>query len=169
MRRIRLSVSLDEVDMRNPLRSRIEVTKRGVMTTTVADQADADSRVFGMTRAAATLTVSLLGFFIVTLDAVVVNVALPTIRADLGGGIGGLQWVVDGYTLMFAALLLTSGALSDRIGARRAFGVGLTMFVAASLACGLAPSLPVLVLARFIQGSAAALMLPSSMALIRQA
>ena len=139
------------------------------MTTTVTDLPGAGSRLFGMSRAATTLTVSLLGFFIVTLDAVVVNVALPTIRADLGGGIGGLQWVVDGYTLMFAALLLTSGALSDRIGARRAFGVGLALFVAASLMCGLAPNLMVLVLARFVQGSAAALMMPSSMALIRHA
>ena len=67
----------------------------------------------------------MLGFFVVTLDAVVVNVALPTDpQRDLGGGITGLQWVVDGYTLMFAALLLSSGALSDRVGARRAFAAG---------------------------------------------
>ena len=72
----------------------------------------------------------MLGFFVVTLDAVVVNVALPSIRADLGGGITGLQWVVDGYTLMFAALLLSAGALTDRIGARRAFGAGVAVFVA---------------------------------------
>ena len=69
------------------------------------------------------LAAAVLGFFVVTLDAVVVNVALPSIRHDLGGGIAGLQWVVDGYTLMFAALLLTSGSLADRIGARRAFGL----------------------------------------------
>ena len=66
------------------------------------------------------LVVAVLGFFVVTLDALVVNVALPAIRSDLGGGITGLQWVVDGYTLMFAALLLSAGALSDRIGARQA-------------------------------------------------
>ena len=58
----------------------------------------------------------------VTLDAVIVNVALPSIRHDFGGGMSGLQWVVDGYTLMFAALLMTAGSLSDRVGARRAFG-----------------------------------------------
>src|SRR5204863_992354 len=74
-----------------------------------------------------------------------------------------------GYTLMFAALLLWSGALSDRIGARRAFVAGLGMFVAASAACGLAPSLAGLVTARFVQGAAAAVMMPSSMALIGQA
>src|SRR5437879_9258186 len=65
-----------------------------------------------------TLAAAVLGFFVITLDAVVVNVALPSIRGDFGGGITGLQWLVDGYTLMFAALLLWAGALSDRIGAR---------------------------------------------------
>src|SRR5439155_2257991 len=112
------------------------------------------------------LVVAVLGFFVVTLDALVVNVALPAIRSDLGGGITGLQWVVDGYTLMFAALLLSAGALSDRAGARRAFVAGLSVFVAASAACGLAPGLAALVAARFAQGAAAAMMMPSSMALI---
>jgi DHA2 family methylenomycin A resistance protein-like MFS transporter len=110
-----------------------------------------------------------LGFFVVTLDAVVVNVALPSMRRDLGGGITGLQWVVDGYTLMFAALLLSTGSLSDRLGARRAFGAGLAVFVLASAACGLAPGMAALVAARFVQGAAAAAMMPSSMALIGQA
>ena len=116
-----------------------------------------------------TLAAAVLGFFMITLDAVVVNVALPSIRAEVGGGITGLQWVVDGYTLMFAALLLSAGALADRSGARRAFGTGLWAFVAASAACGLAPSLAALVVARFVQGAAAAMMMPSSMALIGQA
>jgi EmrB/QacA subfamily drug resistance transporter len=116
-----------------------------------------------------TLAAAILGFFMVTLDAVIVNIALPTIGHDLGGGITGLQWVVDGYTLMFAALLLSSGALSDRAGARRAFGVGLAVFAAASAACGLAPFLGVLVAARFVQGAAAAVLMPSSMALVSQA
>lgn len=62
------------------------------------------------------LAAAVLGFFVVTLDAVVVNVALPSIRDELGGGITGLQWVVDGYTLMFAALLLSAGSLTDRFG-----------------------------------------------------
>jgi len=115
------------------------------------------------------LAAALLGFFVVTLDAVIVNVALPAIGRDLAGGISGLQWVVDGYTLMFAALLLSSGSLSDRIGARRAFGAGMVVFVIASAACGLAPSLGLLVAARFVQGSAAAALMPSSMALISHA
>lgn len=118
--------------------------------------------------ASPTLAACFLGMFVVTLDAVVVNVALPRIRADLGGGITGLQWVVDGYTLMFAALLLSCGPLSDRIGARRAFVVGLAGFVAASAACGFAPNLPTLVAARFAQGAAAAVMTPSSIALLSQ-
>jgi len=116
-----------------------------------------------------TLAAAVLGFFVVTLDATVVNVALPSVRADFGGGISGLQWVVDGYTLMFAALLLSAGALADRIGARRAFGAGVGGFVLASAACGLAPGLGVLVAARLVQGAAAAVMMPSSMALIGQA
>jgi MFS transporter, DHA2 family, methylenomycin A resistance protein len=115
------------------------------------------------------LAAALLGFFVVTLDAVIVNVTLPDIRRDLAGGMSGLQWVVDGYTLMFAALLLSAGSLSDRAGARRAFGAGMIVFVLASAACGLAPALPALVAARFVQGMAAAAMMPSSMALISHA
>src|SRR5436305_492053 len=115
------------------------------------------------------LVVAVLGFFIVTLDALVVNVALPAIGHDLGGGITGLQWVVDGYTLMFAALLLSAGALSDRIGARQAFEIGLPTFVAASVACGLAPEMGILIAARLAQGAGAAVVLPASLALIREA
>jgi MFS transporter, DHA2 family, methylenomycin A resistance protein len=115
------------------------------------------------------LTAAVLGFFVVTLDAVVVNVALPSIRGALGGGIAGLQWVVDGYTLLFAALLLSSGSLADRIGARRAFGIGMALFIVASVACGAAPTLGLLVAARFIQGTAAAVIMPASLTLISQA
>lgn len=103
----------------------------------------------------------------ITLDALIVSVALPAIGRDLGGGITGLQWVVDGYTLMLAALLLTAGAVSDRVGAKRAFGLGLAVFLAASAACGFAPSLAVLVVARFAQGAGAAVMMPAALALIR--
>ena len=115
------------------------------------------------------LAVAVLGFFVVTLDALVVNVALPAMRHDLGGGMTGQQWVVDGYTLTFAALLLAAGALADRMGARHAFEAGLALFVAASAVCGLAPVLGVLVAARLAQGVGAAVMLPASLALIREA
>jgi EmrB/QacA subfamily drug resistance transporter len=125
--------------------------------------------VAGASTSPSALAAAVLGFFIVTFDAVVVNVALPSIRSELGGGVSGLQWVVDGYTLMFAALLLAAGAFSDRCGARQAFTVGVSVFVAASAACGMAPGLGALVAARFVQGSAAAVMMPASMALIGQA
>ncbi|MCX5535643.1 MFS transporter [Streptomyces sp. NBC_00006] len=114
------------------------------------------------------LGAALLGFFLISLDALIVTVALPDIGRSLGGGMSGLQWVVDGYTLMFAALMLSAGALSDRIGARRAFGGGLVLFALASAACGLAPGLGVLLAARLVQGAAAAVMMPASLALVRQ-
>src|SRR3954451_7717928 len=113
----------------------------------------------GPRSASAALAAAVLGFFVVTFDAVVVNVALPSIGEDLGGGMTGLQWVVDGYTLLFARVLLSSAAISDRIGARRAFGVGMGVFVVASAACGCAPTITVLVAARFVQGAAAALII----------
>lgn len=121
-------------------------------------------------RAAATLTLvaGMLGFFMTTIDVSAVNVGLATMARDLGATMSGLQWVVDGYTLMFAALLLSAGALSDRIGARRAFAAGVTAFTLASVACGAAPGLDVLIGARFVQGCAAAVMIPSSLALVRQ-
>jgi MFS transporter, DHA2 family, methylenomycin A resistance protein len=135
----------------------------------MATQPRTSRRALGAASPGFTLAAAVVGFFMITLDAVVVNVALPSIRGELGGGITGLQWVVDGYTLMFAALLLSAGALADRAGARRAFGTGLSVFLVASAACGLAPSLAALVAARFVQGAAAAMMMPSSMALIGQA
>jgi len=143
-------------------------TIRGYLDAVPATSTTPDAAA-AMSDARPALVAAVLGFFVITLDAVVVNVALPAIRAELGGGITGLQWVVDGYTLMFAALLLSAGALTDRVGARRAFGAGLVVFAAASVACGLAPTIGALITARFVQGAAAALTMPSSMALIGQA
>ncbi|HTZ87189.1 MAG TPA: MFS transporter [Solirubrobacteraceae bacterium] len=117
----------------------------------------------------AALGVAMLGFFVVALDAQIVNVALPTIRQHLGGGLAGLQWVVTGYTLMFSALLLFGGTLSDRVGARRAYGVGMMLFVAASFVCGIAPTLGTLIAGRIVQGFGAAMITPTSLALIREA
>ncbi|WP_405874220.1 MFS transporter [Streptomyces sp. NBC_00005] len=118
---------------------------------------------------ALTLTAALLGFALIGLDASVVNVALPSIGHALGGGMSGLQWVVDAYTLSFAALMLSTGAFSDRAGASRAYALGITVFTLASVACGLAPNLPALIAARVAQGVAAAVVLPASLALVRQA
>jgi DHA2 family methylenomycin A resistance protein-like MFS transporter len=110
-----------------------------------------------------------LGFGVVQLDVSVVNVAIKPIGADLGGGISGLQWVVGAYTLAFAALILSAGALGDRIGARRMFIAGFTLFTAASAACGLAPTLGFLVAARAIQGVGAAVLVPCSLSLLNHA
>jgi len=110
----------------------------------------------------------MLGFFVVALDAQIVNVALPRIGADLGAGISGLQWVVTGYTLTFSALILFAGTLSDRAGARRAYGAGMVLFAASSALYGLAPSLGVLIAARLLQGAGAAMVTPTSLALIRE-
>jgi DHA2 family methylenomycin A resistance protein-like MFS transporter len=121
------------------------------------------------TRAGRTLALASLGFFLITLDILIVNVALTRIGRDLGGSTSGLQWVIDAYTLMFASLLLFAGNLSDRIGAKKALGWGIAGFLVASIGCAVAPSLGVLIAARVVQGSAAAIMLPASMALIREA
>ncbi|MGW0830231.1 MFS transporter [Streptomyces prunicolor] len=116
-----------------------------------------------------TLAAALLGFALISLDASVVNVALPSIEGAFGGGMSGLQWVVDAYTLSFAALMLSTGAFADRAGASRAYGIGLAVFTLASAACGLAPNLPALIGARVLQGVAAAVVLPASLSLVRQA
>ena len=110
-----------------------------------------------------------LGYFMVILDVTIVNVALPALRGDLGATISDLQWVIDGYALMFAALLLSGGALSDRLGARRVFVAGLGLFVATSAVCGIATTSGFLILARFAQGIGAALMVPASLALLQAA
>lgn len=119
--------------------------------------------------AAAALILASMGFFLITLDVSIVNLALPSIRTELGGGTSAQQWVLDGYTLFFAVLLLCFGNLSDRIGAKRAYVTGIALFGITSVLCAAAPSTAVLVAARCAQGVTAALMLPASMTLIREA
>jgi DHA2 family methylenomycin A resistance protein-like MFS transporter len=115
------------------------------------------------------LVVICVGYFLVILDATVVNVALPAIGRDLHGGVAGLQWVVDAYTLSFAGLLLAGGALAERLGGRPVFAAGLALFALASAACGAAPSLPVLIAARLVQGAGAAALVPASLVLLQAA
>jgi MFS transporter, DHA2 family, methylenomycin A resistance protein len=115
----------------------------------------------GLVLAAATL-----GFGVIQLDVSVVNVAVKPIGAALGGGVTGLQWVVDAYTLTFAALILTAGALGDRRGARRVQLGGFTVFTLASIACGLAPGIGALIAARAVQGTGAAALGACSLALL---
>ncbi len=107
-----------------------------------------------------------LGFLMITLDATIVNVALGPIVADVGGSLSAAQWIVNGYTLAFAALLLSAGSLADRLGSRAGFLAGLGAFVVGSPACAAAPTLTVLIVSRIVQGSGAALLMPCSLALI---
>src|SRR5215218_6723939 len=99
-----------------------------------------------------TLVAASVATFMLLLDITVVNVALPSIRRDLGGSFTDLQWVVDAYALTPAALVLTAGSLADRLGRRRLFAAGLAIFSVASLLCALAPDPTFLNLARALQG-----------------
>jgi len=108
------------------------------------------------------------GFVVTQLDVTIVNIALPEIGANLHANVAGLQWVVDAYTLAFAVLMLSAGALGDRFGARRLYAAGIVLFALASLACGVALDAPMLVAARALQGVGAAAMLPNSLALLNQ-
>src|SRR5215469_16667008 len=113
-----------------------------------------------------TLAAMSLGYGVVQLDVTIVNVAINSIGQSFGGGVAGLQWVVTAYTTAFAALIITAGALGDRIGAKRVFAAGFAIFTAASLACALAPSIGVLIAARAFQGLGAAVLVPNSLALL---
>ena len=101
-----------------------------------------------------------------SLDATVVNIALPSIGADLGVGLTGLQWTVNAYTLTLAAFLLLGGSLGDRFGRRRVFVIGVVWFAAASAACAVAPSSGFLIAARALQGVGGALLTPGSLAIL---
>ena len=112
------------------------------------------------------LVVAIIVAFVAFLDGAVINVALPAIRDDLGGGLAVQQWVVDGYLITLGAFILTAGSLSDSFGRQRVMRIGLYGFGVASLACALAPTGLVLIIARVAQGAAGALLVPSSLALI---
>jgi DHA2 family methylenomycin A resistance protein-like MFS transporter len=116
-----------------------------------------------------TIAASSFAFIIVQLDITIVNVALPQIGADLGARVSALQWVVDAYTLGFAVFLLSAGALGDKFGSKRLFLAGFLLFALASIACGLAPNAGFLNIARAIQGIGAALLVPSSLAILNRA
>src|SRR3954470_12888081 len=112
------------------------------------------------------LFAAIMGSFVVGLDATVVNVALPSIATDLGGGLAGQQWVSNGYSLALASLILIGGSLGDVFGERRVFSLGVAGFGVASLLCAIAPSIGFLIAFRALQGVAGALLTPSSLALI---
>jgi MFS transporter, DHA2 family, methylenomycin A resistance protein len=116
-----------------------------------------------------TLAATSFGFVAVQLDVTIVNVAMPTIGSGFGVGVQGLQWIVDAYTLAFAALLLPAGSIGDRFGSRRVFSAGIVLFGLTSLACAVAPSIGFLILSRAAQGIGAALILPASLSLLSHA
>jgi EmrB/QacA subfamily drug resistance transporter len=113
------------------------------------------------------LLTTVLGSGVALLDSTVVNVALPTIGRDLGAGLAGLQWVISAYALTLAALILLGGSLGDRFGRRRAYVWGVVGFGVASVLCALSPNIAALIGARALQGSAAALMTPGSLAILQ--
>jgi MFS transporter, DHA2 family, methylenomycin A resistance protein len=116
-----------------------------------------------------TLVVMCVGMFLVLLDVTIVNVALPRLQADLGAGVGSLQWIVDGYAVALASLMLPCGDLGDRHGHKRVVLAGLAAFGAGSLAAGLAPGAGLLVAGRVVQGVGAALLLPGTLAVVSRA
>src|SRR5687768_16718262 len=116
-----------------------------------------------------TFAIVSVALFMVVLDNLVVTTALPSIRADLGGGLQALEWTVNAYTLSFAVLLLTGAALGDRFGRRRMFVVGLGIFTVASALAALAPSTGALIAARALQGAGAALVTPLTLTLLSEA
>ena len=121
---------------------------------------------FGTRQGRAVLLATVLGSGIAFLDGTVVNVALPTIAEDLDAGISGLQWILDGYLVTLSALLLLGGSLGDLFGRRKVFVAGLIGFTIASVLCGLAPNIGALVAARALQGLAAAMLVPGSLAIL---
>jgi DHA2 family methylenomycin A resistance protein-like MFS transporter len=116
-----------------------------------------------------TLVVMCVGMFLVLLDVTIVNVAVPRLRADLGAGVASLQWIVDGYAIAIAALMLPCGDFGDRHGHKRVVLGGLALFGVGSLFAGLAPGPGVLVAARVVQGGGAALLLPGTLAVVSRA
>ncbi|MGW4477734.1 MFS transporter [Rhodococcus triatomae] len=114
----------------------------------------------------AVVLTTVLGSSLAMLDATVVNIALPRIGEDLGATVADLQWVISGYTLTLASLILLAGALGDRLGRRRVFVWGTVWFTVASAVCALAPTVELLIAARVVQGVGAALLTPGSLALL---
>jgi EmrB/QacA subfamily drug resistance transporter len=112
------------------------------------------------------LAAAIMGSFIAGLDATVVNVALPAIERDLGGGLAGQQWVSNGYLLALSSLILIGGSLGDIYGERRVFAIGVAGFGVVSVVCAAAPTIEVLVIGRVLQGVFGALLMPSALAVI---
>jgi EmrB/QacA subfamily drug resistance transporter len=122
---------------------------------------------FGEPRGRWVLAATVLGSGMAFVDSTVVNVALPRIGEDLNSGLAGLTWTINGYTLTLASLILLGGSLGDRFGRRRVFVIGVIWFALASLLCGLAPNVEMLIAARALQGIGGALLTPGSLAILQ--
>src|SRR6266540_1250693 len=126
-----------------------------------------DRIAFGTSRARWVLAATALGSGMAFLDGTVVNVALPAMGEDLDADMSGLQWIINGYMLLLASLILISGSLGDRLGRRRTFVVGVIWFAAASAICAIAPNLEVMIAGRVLQGIGGALLTPGSLAILQ--
>jgi EmrB/QacA subfamily drug resistance transporter len=131
----------------------------------MADPSRPDVR-FGSATGRWVILATVLGSGLAFLDGTVVNVALPTIAKDLDAGLSGLQWTLDAYLVTLSSLLLLGGSLGDQYGRRRVYLLGMAAFTAASLLCGLAPNITLLVAARAVQGVGAAMLVPGSLAIL---
>src|SRR5487761_2377392 len=112
------------------------------------------------------LAICSMSLLIVGLDVTIMNVALPSIGRDLHASISGLQWTLDAYTLVLASLLMLSGSTADRLGRRRTFSIGLSVFVAGSFLCSISPNLALLVVARMLQAVGGSMLNPVAMSII---
>src|SRR6516162_5858757 len=151
-------LSIEDADAMSSARTR-PCEEEIIQSTSLAENRPADAKPW-------VLLASILASSVAYIDESIVNVALPAIETDLATSAIVVQWLVNAYTLCLSALLLVGGAAGDQFGRRRFFIVGISIFAVASLWCGLAPSLPQLILARAAQGVGAALLLPCSLALI---
>ncbi|WP_119697128.1 MFS transporter [Microbacterium halotolerans] len=128
--------------------------------------ASVDPPILSTRRRWTVLVVCAMALFLVGLDTTIVTTSLPAIAEGTGAGAGGLAWVADAYTIPFASLLITAGALADRFGRRRVFRIGLVVFALASVACAAAPSLELLIAARALQGVGASMLSPVALAIV---
>src|SRR5271156_1704920 len=112
------------------------------------------------------LAICCLSLLMISMDVTIVNVALPSIRRDLGASISGLQWVIDAYTMVVASLLMLAGSMADRFGRRRVFQIGLGLFMLGSLLCSVATNIHGLIAFRVLQALGATMLNPVAMAII---
>jgi MFS family permease len=139
------------------------------MTTSALPPATEPAIAFGSPRARWVVAATVLGSGLAFIDATVVNVALPSIGDSLGAGLPSLTWVINAYTLTLASMILLGGSLGDRFGRRRVFVIGVVWFALASLLCGRAPNVGILIAARALQGVGGALLTRGSPAILQSA